>query len=144
MTWADEAALAALRSAGTVPERALGLYAHIVAAERNWLMRLEGPPDATQPGVFPALSLDECETLGRANHARYEALVRGPEAVDLDRVVAYRNLAGEPQQRRLEDILLHVALHGAYHRGQVAQLLRAAGETPATTDYIRWSAGHAS
>jgi len=34
------------------------------------------------------------------------------------------------------DILTHVLLHSAYHRGQIAVDLRAAGLTPAYTDYI--------
>jgi uncharacterized damage-inducible protein DinB len=38
-------------------------------------------------------------------------------------------------------MLVHVALHGQYHRGQVALLLRASGFEPATTDYIAWTRG---
>jgi len=33
-------------------------------------------------------------------------------------------------------ILTHVVLHGAYHRGQIATIVRGSGETPAYTDYI--------
>ncbi|HEY6147556.1 MAG TPA: DinB family protein [Thermoanaerobaculia bacterium] len=31
---------------------------------------------------------------------------------------------------------MHVVIHGGYHRGQIAAELRAAGFTPAYTDYI--------
>jgi uncharacterized damage-inducible protein DinB len=31
---------------------------------------------------------------------------------------------------------MHVVLHGGYHRGQIASELRAAGFTPAYTDYV--------
>jgi uncharacterized damage-inducible protein DinB len=34
-----------------------------------------------------------------------------------------------------------VALHGAYHRGQIAQLLRQNGAQPAATDYIGFVRG---
>lgn len=136
MQWADEQVLAALRDATHPPERALGLYAHVLAAEHNWLARLAG----TEPmPVFPTLSLHACEELAQGNHARYDALARALSPIDLERVMAYRNREGEPQERRLEDILLHVALHGHYHRGQVAAVLREAGEEPASTDYVRWS-----
>jgi uncharacterized damage-inducible protein DinB len=36
----------------------------------------------------------------------------------------------------VEDILTHVLLHSAYHRGQIASQTRAAGGTPAYTDFI--------
>ncbi|MFI5245590.1 MAG: DinB family protein [Gemmatimonadales bacterium] len=31
---------------------------------------------------------------------------------------------------------MHVALHGAYHRGQVARIVRGEGGAPQGTDYI--------
>jgi uncharacterized damage-inducible protein DinB len=35
------------------------------------------------------------------------------------------------------DVLTHVAMHGVYHRGQIAGAVRAANGTPAYTDYIQ-------
>ena len=46
------------------------------------------------------------------------------------------NSKGEPWTSSVEDILTHVVLHAAHHRGQVASGLRAAGHEPAYTDYI--------
>ena len=50
--------------------------------------------------------------------------------------VAYRNSKGEPWTSTVGDILTHVVTHSAYHRGQVASELRAAGFEPAYTDFI--------
>jgi uncharacterized damage-inducible protein DinB len=36
----------------------------------------------------------------------------------------------------VEEILTHLVIHSAYHRGQIASDLRAAGQEPAYTDYI--------
>jgi uncharacterized damage-inducible protein DinB len=36
----------------------------------------------------------------------------------------------------VEDVLTHVLLHSAYHRGQIASQMRAGGEEPAYTDFI--------
>ena len=36
----------------------------------------------------------------------------------------------------MDDVLLHVIMHSAYHRGQVATDMRAAAFTPAYTDFI--------
>jgi uncharacterized damage-inducible protein DinB len=41
----------------------------------------------------------------------------------------------------VEDILLQIFLHGTYHRGQVALLLRQGEATPAPTDYIAYVRG---
>jgi uncharacterized damage-inducible protein DinB len=47
---------------------------------------------------------------------------------------------GEEQVLTRSDILLHVALHGTYHRGNVGILLRKAGAAPLPdrfTSYLR-------
>jgi uncharacterized damage-inducible protein DinB len=36
----------------------------------------------------------------------------------------------------VQDVLTHVVLHSAYHRGQIASLMRAGGAVPAYTDFI--------
>ena len=136
MQWADEQVLAALRTATSAPEGAVSLYAHVLASEHNWLARLAGTEEMD---AFPTLSLHACEALARDSHARFDALARALGPAELDQVVAYRRRDGLLQERRLEDILLHVVLHAVYHRGQVATLLRQAGETPIATDYIKWS-----
>jgi uncharacterized damage-inducible protein DinB len=46
------------------------------------------------------------------------------------------NSKGEPWRSAVGDVLDHVLLHGAYHRGQIASDLRAAGCEPAYTDFI--------
>ncbi len=50
--------------------------------------------------------------------------------------VEYRNSKGEPWLSRVEDVLTHVLMHSAYHRGQVALEMRASGLEPAYTDFI--------
>jgi uncharacterized damage-inducible protein DinB len=54
----------------------------------------------------------------------------------LDGKVEYRNSKGEPWSSRVEDMLTHVLFHSAYHRGQIALQMRAAGNEPAYTDFI--------
>jgi uncharacterized damage-inducible protein DinB len=50
--------------------------------------------------------------------------------------VSYKNSQGETWSSRKDDILMHLITHGTYHRGQVATAMRAAGFTPAYTDFI--------
>jgi len=135
LEWADRGLLASFEQAGDPPPEALKLLAHLLAAEHIWLARIqaEGPP--AHP-VWPALAFPECRALADRNRQGYRALLDSLTASQLDAPVAYRDSRGNPFSTGLGDILLHVALHGAHHRGQIAALLRAAGRTPASTDYI--------
>lgn len=139
MVWADERALAALEAAPGCSARALELYAHVLGCEAEWLARLEQRPAGV--AIWPALDLAGCRALLDRNRAQYAAYLATLDPPDLDRTVHYRNSAGREFDSRVEDILLHVALHGSYHRGQVALLVRDAGAVPNGTDYIALARG---
>ncbi|MDQ3997072.1 MAG: DinB family protein [Gemmatimonadota bacterium] len=139
MAWADARAVAALRKAAVASELAHSELAHILGAEHVWLARLEGRPATV--AVWPELSVDECEALSRETQAGFRAFVDREEEATLERIVHYRNSVGAEFDTKVSDILLHVALHGSYHRGKVAAALRAAGAEPATTDYIGFVRG---
>jgi uncharacterized damage-inducible protein DinB len=133
MKWADDRVLAALR-ARTTPE-ALRWFAHVVAVERVWHLRVRGEDWRTQK-VWPEMTLDECAAMARANAAMLDEWVAALDAKELARAVTYTNSAGNTFSDSVGDILLHVALHGAHHRGQIAASLRAAGAAPPAVDYI--------
>jgi uncharacterized damage-inducible protein DinB len=134
LVWADARTLNALRTMHAAPLDALRLYAHIMAAEHVWLTRiLESDPEVT---VWPALDLDQCAKLGAKNHAAFALLAETLSPNELQRAVRYRNSKGEEFVNTVEDILMHVAMHGAYHRGQVARIVRGEGGAPQATDYI--------
>jgi uncharacterized damage-inducible protein DinB len=138
MAWADRAAAEALLAAPAAAE-ALDLYAHVLGTELVWLARLAGRPPAA--AVWPRVFLPECLDLARRAEEGYRAYLSALSVEDLGRCVAYTNSAGQAFESRIEDILWHVALHGAYHRGQIALLLRQAGERPAPTDFIAFVRG---
>jgi uncharacterized damage-inducible protein DinB len=142
MAWADERALSSLRQCRTPLPAAIGLYSHILGAEHAWLSRILGLEPSVP--IWPELSLDESEQLARENVGRLRDLAASLSPEDALRPITYRNSAGAEFTTGLEDILLHIAMHGSYHRGQVAALLRAAGDEPAPTDYIQWVRGSAA
>ncbi len=127
--WANREALRSLRPAP--PARSLRWLGHIIGAEFLWLARLDGTP-ATLP-VWPELSLDQCEELLQDLARRIPDDVT---AGSLTRQVGYTNSKGEPWTSTAEEILTHLVIHSAYHRGQIASDLRASGREPAYTDYI--------
>jgi len=66
-------------------------------------------------------------------------LVRADDAESLTRAIGYRNSAGRSYENSVADIIIHTAMHGEHHRGQIARLLRAAGREPPYTDYIQYA-----
>jgi uncharacterized damage-inducible protein DinB len=134
LKWADERVHASLVDAATPPPHTLVLFAHIVAAEHVWLSRIRG--EKPEVPVWPQLSLAQCAQLGARNANEFLALVESVDETALDNGITYRTSAGDQFTTSLRDILIHVALHGTYHRGQIAAAVRAGGDTPASTDYI--------
>jgi uncharacterized damage-inducible protein DinB len=137
MAWADREVVAALRDCPAAQGEALPLLAHAVAAEHVWLTRLQGRE--ARHAVWPRLTLPECEGLAAENAAGYAALLGGLSEADLGTAVRYRNTKGEEFATSVLDILTHVVIHGAYHRGQIAKALGRAGVQAVNTDYITYA-----
>lgn len=139
MSWADAQVLAKLR---TAPEdtAALKWYAHVLAAERIWYLRIHGQ-DWTTQRVWPSMSLDECAALAEQNCGQFRQYVAHLKNGDLEREVRYTNSAGESFASTVSDMLTHVALHGVHHRGQIAASLRSNEIEPPALDYIRFARG---
>jgi uncharacterized damage-inducible protein DinB len=138
VSWADRRTLALLRGPGGGAPEVVRLYAHLLAAERVWLLRLRGEDSSVQP-IWPELGLEEIEALRAQNETEWAAYVRSLEAEDLDREVEYANSTGARFRSRVFDVLMQVALHGSYHRGQIAREVRRAGGEPVNTDFITFA-----
>jgi uncharacterized damage-inducible protein DinB len=111
------------------------LFAHIAAVEHLWYSRIEGAPVAH--AVWPDLSPDESRAIAERHADLFELLLAGGDE-RLQRVVSYRNSAGRDFRNTVEEITTHVAMHGSYHRGQIARIIRASGGDPPYTDYIQF------
>lgn len=139
LEWADARVLESLRDAHTVLKKDLDLYSHILGSEHVWLSRISGI--SARVAIWPTLTFDECKRLAAENAAEYQRLAAELTPESRERRITYRNSAGDQFTSTLEDILTHVSLHGAYHRGQIAASLRASGEVPVPTDYIAFVRG---
>lgn len=73
-----------------------------------------------------------------ASRQNYEKLLERTTGADFERIIAYTNTQGTLFRTRLSDILIHLALHGSYHPGQIAMALRREGIEPVNTDYIAY------
>lgn len=137
--WANRECLAALRQAPkspAAPPQAVRRLAHLGAAETLWLARLER---RAQPmAVWPELALAEIASLVAELPELWRRYFDRAGESGLLATVAYTNSRGASFSNRAGDILLHLIAHGAYHRGQIAADLRAAGCEPPLTDFIHW------
>lgn len=132
--WANREVLGSLQALDSPPPRSIDLLAHIVSAERLWLERLL-VHQQTFP-VWPVFTLEQCKPeVERLRDLWMNYLASIGEA-GLSTSLLYKNTKGESFTSRRQDILMHVVMHSAYHRGQIAADMRAAGFTPAYTDFI--------
>jgi uncharacterized damage-inducible protein DinB len=127
--WANREEVALLRK-HEVPA-AVRLLAHIIGAQWLWITRIRN--ENAKMAVWPELTLDQCANeLDPLRDAWREIL----QSKDRDSKVDYKNSKGEWWASTVDDILTHVAMHGTYHRGQIATVVRQGGDVPAYTDFI--------
>jgi uncharacterized damage-inducible protein DinB len=131
--WADVETLAALERASH-NEPARKLLAHVVATEFLWLDRLQGT--SQRHPVWPDWSLEEIGTRQAELPGAWRAFLGDCGAAGLLREVSYVNSRGERWSSTVHDVVAHVALHGAHHRGQIAAELRRAGLEPPYVDFV--------
>jgi len=118
--------------------KAIELLSHILLVEKIWLTRLNGE-DSSHIHKDGQLSSIECLEMAAELHRSYLEFLDSLVAEDLDNPVTYKNTKGVEFQTSVKDILLHVAMHGVYHRGQIALLVREAGGQAVNTDYITFT-----
>ncbi|HJT17989.1 MAG TPA: DinB family protein [Thermoanaerobaculia bacterium] len=125
--WANREEVRHLRTLQNAPQQAIKILGHIAATQWLFLGRLRGEKPAI---VWPDLTLDQIDEQLVRLHTEW------PREFGRTDVVEYVNSKGEKWSSRADDILMHVIIHGGYHRGQIATLVRQSGATPAYTDYI--------
>lgn len=132
--WANLEVITSFRAVGTPPPRSLNLMSHIYAAERIWLTRLL---QQTKPlSVWPELTLEQCEEQAKELPRLWQDYLGPGSGGLLAQEITYKNSKGESWKNSVQDILTHVFMHSAYHRGQIAADMRQAGHVPAYTDFI--------
>jgi len=109
---------------------------HIIWAEELWLERWQGR------SFVPALDAEKYPTLESVERKiveiaeRQRRFLEGLDPGTEERLVTYRNFRDEEWEYGLAQMVQHMVLHSAYHRGQLVTLLRQLGLTPPNTDYL--------
>lgn len=138
MSWADGRFLMLMKTLPPVQTRAaMRIFSHLLASERVWMLRLRGEDSGVQ-ALWPEFALEEVTELAAINLGDYTNYLDALRDDDLTSEVHYNNQQGKSYRTEVGDILIHVAMHGSYHRGQIAAAVRAAGAEPINTDYITY------
>ena len=118
----------------------LRILDHIHAVDRIFQHHLQGLPhgfQAARSAVVP-----DFQSLAdniRQTDDWYAAYVRSLSADDFAQPVDFVFTSGKPARMRRSEIILHVCLHGTYHRGNAGAVLQLKGLTPsrdAITDFL--------
>lgn len=141
MEWADRRTVDSVRDIENTPAQAVKLLAHMALAEELWYARLVGR-ELEGVSVFPDDDTEESARKLAETAAYLQAFINDLDEEELDRHVSYKTTSGDEHKNLISGILTHLALHGSYHRGQIAAAIRGAGGIPAVTDFIVYLRDH--
>ena len=125
------------RDFGTADKSIVGTLAHVFAADRVWIARIQGRP----PARFIA---DEDRDLAVMQREWPEVLrswqewATGLTSENVTQVASYHDMKGNAWTTPWWKIVLHVVNHGTHHRGQVSGFLRTMGHKPPALDLIAY------
>ena len=131
--WANRRIVTSLKE--NYSDKARRILAHSLVTEKEYFERLYGK-DSTGFDFWPDLSIKECGELAREISLKYERLLRKFDEEGLDLKAAYKNSGGAAFENSLRELVTHVLLHSATHRGNIILKLREEGFTPPKIDYI--------
>jgi uncharacterized damage-inducible protein DinB len=108
-----------------------------MGAEVSWLDRMTVGKDPEDWEVWENADAAWLRTAWReVLGARWSAFLANAELCNPARNFTYVDFLGETRKARVEDAITGLMLHSSHHRGQVASVVRAAGGTPAVTDFL--------
>ncbi len=119
----------------TSDKTVIDTLAHVFAADRVWLARIQGNP----PVNFISAEDRQLSVLQKewpALQERWKQWAAKLTDQNVQAKIAYRDLKGNSWEQPVWQILLHVVNHGTHHRGQVSGFLRAMGHNPPALDLI--------
>ena len=118
----------------------LRIFDHIHTVDRIFKRHLQGLPHSFKaPRSAQVPDLQALADSAREVDDWYVSYVGGLSSDDFEQPVDFVFTSGKPARMRRGEIILHVCLHGTYHRGNAGAVLQLKGLTPsrdAITDFL--------
>ena len=118
----------------------LRILDHIHVVDRIFQHHLQGRPHPFQaPRSEQILPLQALAASAREVDDWYSSYVEGLSADEFEQPVDFVFTSGKPARMRRGEIILHVCLHGTYHRGNAGIVLQLKGIAPgrdSITDFL--------
>jgi len=124
----------------------LRILDHIHTVDRIFQHHLQGMPHTFRAARSETLpQLDALARSAGEVDDWYAAYVAGLTHSDFDQPIDFVFTSGKPARMKRSEIILHVCLHGTYHRGNAGAVLQLKGLTPSRdsiTDYLEDTSRH--
>ena len=121
----------------------LRILDHMHVVDRIFQHHLQGLPHTFQaPRSEKIPGLEGLASSAREVDDWYTTYVAGLSETDFEQPIDFVFTSGKPARLRRGEILLHVCLHGTYHRGNAGAVLQLKGITPsrdAVTDFLEYA-----
>jgi uncharacterized damage-inducible protein DinB len=103
---------------------------HIYSAEWIWLSRWEGKSPTAMLSVERFPSLGSLREAWNAHEVKMRSFLLQLGEDGIKRPIEYKTISGQAFTSTVAQMLHHVVIHAAYHRGQVTTMLRQLGAAP--------------
>ncbi len=113
-----------------------GTLTHIVGAEKIWLSRWVGKPDATLLSPHDVESLHDVKEIWQRVGYETAKFLSAMTDRKLQETFTYTTTKGEQYTTIFWQAFQHLVDHSSYHRGQVITLMRQLGVKPPVTGMI--------
>jgi uncharacterized damage-inducible protein DinB len=124
------------RKQGASFESMEGNLAHIVGAQIIWLQRWTGGANPKSVLEFQKLrGLPSIREEFEKSHAELRSFLASLTDEGLERMLPYRDSAGNPYERVMWQLMSHVVNHGTHHRAETAMAMGVLGKPMRELDY---------
>ena len=114
--WANRRIIASIRTSKSEGSRRI--LTHLLITEREYFERLLGK-DSTGFNFWPNLGIGQCSKLAAINAGEYKTMLDDLDEKGLGRMANYRSSEGIAYQNSFRELLSHVFIHSATHRGNI-------------------------
>ena len=135
--WANQQLLITLENHDIKNERIIVVFGHLISAQIIWLNRIKELPTSPFP-LWEHYKVRELKSMVEESSRNWLNYLDEHQLDTFEEMIFYRNSKGNQYESTIGDIITHVIAHSAYHRGQVAALMRDEGVQPPVTDFIHF------